>query len=265
MKEQNTAGGRLAALLTAGVLAMSVPGVALAQDEAKTETDRAGQTDRAPDRPSREDAIARVKERAAAAIERRLATLDRLAGHVNGHEHVTDSHETALLRDYGDAVAGLTELGAEIASATIPEELRALIPKIAEDYRVYLVIVPKTHEVIVSDTLPAVADRLGELADRLDEAIAQAAEAGFDVTAAEALVETARGEIAEAARLAHPVAGQVINLTAQHWPDPAEQKLQSGRDDLQAARESLVAGREALREAHLALRTAIGRDTPAAE
>jgi hypothetical protein len=198
-----------------------------------------------------------AKQRALDAIERRLETLDRLTGEVRANEHVTDDHASALVADFERTSAGLTSLAGEIRAAATWEELRALTPKIAEDFRVYLVIVPKTLEVVASDTLVAGSDRVLNAAAGVQEAIDRAAEAGFDVSRAQELLDASVTSARSAAAGAGPVAGSVIDLGAGDWPDPAESLLKAGRSSLGEARSDLRLSVDQLRESISALRDAV--------
>lgn len=221
---------------------MAVPLAAQAQ-EAETDT-------------TSRHSIEQIKERAQAAIDRRLDTLDRLDDRINGAQLVSDSHKATLTGDYRAAANGLTGLGAEIAAASRPEELKTLVPLIASDYRVYLVIVPKSFEVAASDRIGVAVDRLTDAANRLEAAIDRAEAAGIDTTQPERWLISARDEIAEAKRTGVPVADDVIGLDAADWEEPAKSTLQEGkrrldnaRVDVRQAHGSLSKGAAALSDA----------------
>ncbi|MGI9529805.1 MAG: hypothetical protein ACR2NG_08840 [Acidimicrobiia bacterium] len=233
---------RLIVATSALTAVMAVPLSAQAQ-EAETDT-------------TRRHSIDQIKERAQAAIERRLDTLDRLTDRVESAQHVSDSHKATLIGDYRAAANGLTGLGVEIAAATTAEELKVLVPLIASDYRVYLVIVPKSLEVAASDRIGVAVDRLTNAANRLEDAIDRAEDAGVDTTQAERWLISARDEIAEAKRTGVPVADDVIGLDASDWEEPAKSMLQEGkrrldnaRVDVRQAHGSLTKGAAALRDA----------------
>jgi len=241
----------LAPVLVVTALA-SLPTAALAQSEERVEAE----TEAA--RPSRADAIRQAKERAQQAIDRRLDTLDRLGDRVSNNAHITADHARSLVADFGAAQRGLAALGDEIDAADTLAGIFRLSTKIATDYRVYLVIAPKTHEVIVSDTIVDVADRFAEVANTLGEAIERADDGGYDVTEARRWLAVAEDEIGEAKRAGGPVAGDVIGLTASDWPDPAQSALRSGSSRLKNARLDLHEARAALHKSHEALREALG-------
>jgi hypothetical protein len=238
---------RLIAVIAAFAVVIALPGAALAQERDASPREEVVNTDRS---------VERIKERAAEAIDRRLKTLDRLTEKVSQSESMTLAHKDALFADYVDAARGLTALGEDIDAATTYEELRELVPLIATDYRVYLVIAPKTHLVAISDRIGVGVPKFEEGLAKIAEKIARAEEAGWDVAEAARLLEEAEANLAEGARLAAPVAGNVIGLDAADWPDPAEATLESNREALRASHVQLKAARENARAAIQALRDA---------
>jgi hypothetical protein len=251
---------RLTAAGLVAILALAAPAAAFAQtDSAQTDT---AQTDRVTDQLTDQQRtatdIASVKRRALAAIEHRLVTIDRLQAAVRSNPHVTDDHAATLLSELERSANGLSELARQIEATEDPEELRRLIPKIAEDYRIYVLMVPKVHEVLSSDTVEHVARRFEIAEEELGEAIARAEEAGYEVgQAKEYLAEMIR-YVDEAEALGGPVAEAVLPLQPADWPDPAKDILEQGHEDLVDARRSLREAWQAAKSAVRALHEAIG-------
>lgn len=202
-----------------------------------------------------------IKRRALAAIDKRLAALSRMSAKVSSNGHVTESHASTLQRHYADASDGLTGLAREIEAAETREELRELIGKIATDYRVYLVILPKSHEVIVSDTMGDAVDRMTGVSGTLLEAIERAEEAGYDMTDARRWLGVANEEIRAVETGAVPVAGSVIGLTAADWEEPAKSLLAEGKRKLGIARGDVRDAVEALKNTRRAIQAAIDTAT----
>ena len=164
----------ITAALAVLVLA-AMPGVALAQEattdeeapavvQQRTTTDE----DRAAARAEAEAAwLTTVKARALEAIEKRLVTLAELEVKIDGSETLKANHAAALMQDIRFSVKGLEDLAEEIRAATDLETLRVLVPQIFEDYRVYAVVVPKTHLTLGADAAVAIADRLDGATDSI--------------------------------------------------------------------------------------------------
>ncbi|HHC09347.1 MAG TPA: hypothetical protein ENK55_11615 [Actinobacteria bacterium] len=247
---------RLVVLGLAGSLLLGAPTAALAQS-----TDAADRVAKVTDRPTDQPPVVDLeaaRRRLLAAIDRRLETLERLTNVVTGHPHVTDRHEAKLLADYARAAQGLRELRTRAEAATTREELKEIAESMVVDYRIYLVVVPKTYGVLFSDTVVAAADRMDEFADRLAEAIERAAEAGYDVSEARRWLVVARDEIDEGRRAGGPVADMVIDLEASDYPEPATSTFADAKRRLENARLDLREARKALTKSLTALREAIG-------
>ena len=242
----------LAILIAATTLVATMAPAALAQTDT-TEIDRLEQ--RANDLGN---SLERVKEAAAAAIEQRFDTLDRLTEHVESYEHLTDSHAASLLADYESTRAGLTALGADIEATDNLADALELSLKIAVDYRVYLVVAPKSVEVAVSDTIVAAVSRIEEAGAEIQDVIDTMEGAGFDVTEAQQFLDNALANADQAEVLGGPVADQVIGLTASDWQNPAEATLLAGKADLEQGRERVRAAVEGIHDTLKALRQSRG-------
>ncbi|MDH3500594.1 MAG: hypothetical protein OEM97_10755 [Acidimicrobiia bacterium] len=246
---------RITTVIAAGLLALATALPASAQTDAPEPTDAAAREDTHRDRVA---ALDHLKRRAQAAVDRRLETLDRMTDLVSDHGHMTTGHKDELLADYAAAEAGLVDLNSQIQAAATVGEALALLPKIAEDYRVYLVMVPKSHGVAVSDAIVAAGDRIVAAGTVIQAAIDRAEDAGVDATTAQQLLEAALADGAAGVAKGDPVAESVIDLDAANWPDPAESVLRSARADLQDARASIRSAVEGLRGSVAALREALG-------
>jgi hypothetical protein len=231
---------KMSMMLVVVLIVGLVPSLALAQEEAEG--------------PEGERLIELLKERAEEAVEQRLETIERVGEGLEEAEHLWDEHERVLIEELDAAGSGLTELGRRIEGADTLEELRELIPKIFEDYRIYAVVVPKAKSVVVADTIGAAVDRLELIASSLEDAIARLAAAGFDTSEAEAAVTAMKDSLAEADTLAGPVADTVLPLTPADWPDPAQSTLEGAQFDLRSARDAVESAVRSAREAGRILR-----------
>jgi hypothetical protein len=224
--------GLVVAIVAALALA---PTAAFAEDSTDTPL-RDRPTDLVTDAETdlRGDSLEELKERALETIEKSLAALGGLRAAIGRSPYITDGHAAQLLRDINAAADGLQELARKIEAATTPEELRPLIEAIP-GFQIGHVLAPKTHQVIVSDSMVAIGGKLKRFADKLEGLIARAEEAGYDVDEAWRMLESMNDHIAEGVRLADPVAEAVIGLQPEDWPEPAKSVLGKGRSDLHAA------------------------------
>ena len=226
---------KLSVLLAALLIVSLLPATALAQD-APTEADAVG-----------DRIIANLKDRAEQAVENRLDTIERVTEVLQDAEHLTDEHSRLLLDELTSSADGLTALGRQIDSAETIAELWELIPLIFEDYRIYAVVVPKAHLVVVADTIVAVVDRVDLVAGSLQDAIDRVSAAGYDTSEAEEVLAEMVESLSEAGSLAGRVPDTVLPLVPADWPDPAQSILEGAHSDLRAARDDVAS---AVRSAH---------------
>lgn len=231
---------RLATAALAALILAATPGTAFAQadpvapDRAVTEADR----------PVTEAGwVEKVKTRALEAIEKRLVTLAELEIAIDGSTTVKANHAAKLMQDIRFSVKGLESLAGEIRAASDLDTLRALVPQIFEDYRVYAVVVPKTQLTLGADAAAAVADRLEEVAGNIGDILERLAEAGFEVGQAEQLLAEMVDLVESGAASAGTVPDMVLDLEPADYPDSTEilraahQILQEAGSDLRAARD----------------------------
>ncbi|HLY13964.1 MAG TPA: hypothetical protein VKR24_06405 [Candidatus Limnocylindrales bacterium] len=185
-------------------------------------------------------------------INRRFVTLDGLTYLVNHSDVLTADHKTDLLTGGGVNPAsfewehaGLTTLKVSIDADTTIATLRTDIAKIAPDYRVYLLVVPKTHIVAAADGAAKVSAKFGPLATELQNLINQAKADGKDVTAAQAKLDDLNAKVGQANGLIAPVAGTVLPLSPADWNSGAAKPVfQAARTSLHQARGLLVDARQ---------------------
>ncbi|MDH5372710.1 MAG: hypothetical protein OEX97_07170 [Acidimicrobiia bacterium] len=226
---------KLSVLLAALLIVSLLPATALAQD---TPPESSATGDRF---------IANLKDRAGLAVENRLDTIERVTEGLQDAEHLTDEHRRLLLEELKSSADGLAALGRQIENAETLAELRELIPLIFEDYRIYAVVVPKAHLVVVADTIVAVVDRVDLVAGSLQDAISRVSAAGYDTSEAEEVLAEMVESLSEAGSLAGRVPDSVLPLVPADWPDPARSILDGAHSDLRAARDDAAS---AVRSAH---------------
>ncbi|MGH2511112.1 MAG: hypothetical protein ACRDGQ_00350 [Candidatus Limnocylindrales bacterium] len=185
-------------------------------------------------------------------INRRFVTLDTLTRLVNGSDVLTSEHKVDL-RDvnstnpasFAAERTGLTALKASIDSDTTAAALRSDIAKIAPDYRVYLLVVPKTHLVVASDAAEKASARLGTLGTDLQNLINLAKADGRDVTKAQAALDEMNADVAQASGLLAPVAGTILPLSPSDWNNgTAGPALTAARATIHQSRTLLVDARQ---------------------
>lgn len=228
---------RLAAATLIGTVSLGLAAPALAQD-----------------RPADEA----TGERCLAAVDRRLDHLTEAQRRLDGVEAVTDEHEATIDALIDATRTGLTELRAEIDGTAETETLRDACRRIAEDFRVYLVVVPQARLAVAADRGDHAVEVGATALARLDDAIARAEEAGADVGPARVLRDEAADHLAEADAAGEGVADAVLAVTPAAWNDgPGAEVLDDARDDLGTAHTAWRDARDSARAAVAALRDAM--------
>lgn len=177
-------------------------------------------------------------------VGRRFVTLTHLTTVVDAAPALTGAHRTALLAVIGRTHDGLASLQATIDGDTTVAALRADLPKIARDYRVYLLVAPQVHLTRAADAGQAAADRLDVVALKLQDWIDRERSNGKNVQAAQAALTAMEHETALAEAQIGPVADRILPLTPADWnAGHASPILDAARDSLRAARNELQGAR----------------------
>lgn len=196
-----------------------------------------------------EHGIEQLRERVLNALDRRLDRIDRLQAEIKASETIEPENAAHLTADLSTSQGQLTALVAKAESAKTLEELGAIVDEMVYEHRIFALRTPQTWLVLASDFGVTVADRLDEVATKLADAAARAAEAGYDVSEVESLIEQARGATSDGLVLVEPIDETVLPLEPQDVPDPARAIMEAARDDMFDGREAYHSARDTLRQA----------------
>jgi hypothetical protein len=179
-------------------------------------------------------------------IDRRLVTITVLQDHVSNPNGLTDSDRSTLQALLTADTSGLTALRGTIDGETDVTALRADLGTIVTGYRIYLLMVPMTAEVISADNEAAAVGRLNTVVTRLQARTTADQNAGKDVSAAQAdlaNMQTSLGQV-DTTTLAG-ISSQLLGLTPADYNDngPAKGILRADHTTLQGFRSSLSAAR----------------------
>ncbi|HZN13044.1 MAG TPA: hypothetical protein VFB78_02150 [Acidimicrobiales bacterium] len=176
-----------------------------------------------------------------AQIDRRIVALDARQRELVNAQHLTDDHRAALNANLDATRDGLRALREQIRVETDRDAFKAECDSIWTSYRVFALVLPRTHLVTVADTELYAAGRLTNASTRLQQAIDDAKANGKDVTQAQADLDAMEAKVASGQASAAGVPASILSLTPADWNanhdvlQPAHDAAQSARTDLKAA------------------------------
>jgi hypothetical protein len=106
-------------------------------------------------------------------ITDRLTTLGNLQTSLTAYKDLPDAARGTLSQVIASDISGLTALKAKVAGETTEAAVRADGKAMVDDYRVYLLVVPKVHLTHVLDVENAAAARLVKVHDALADRLAK--------------------------------------------------------------------------------------------
>ena len=179
-------------------------------------------------------------------LQFRQAQLAKLTGEVNGSITISPSDRAALQVDLAAETSGIDALAAKVPGDTTLAELKADAKSMVDGYRVFVVMSPKTHCTLASDTETYVAQKIQGLEPDLQAAINAAAGRGIDVAPAQAAYEALVSEVVAAQSAVSGVSAGCLATTPSGWPGngsvfkAARVSLTAGRADLVSARADIT-------------------------
>ncbi|HEY7134940.1 MAG TPA: hypothetical protein VIB48_07735 [Acidimicrobiia bacterium] len=197
--------------------------------------------------PVRTDELGAIQTRCERAIDQRLTTLGDLTERVGGAQHLSADDRGELTAEIDHDTSGLSALRTTIAGESTLASLRQDCRAIVDDYRVYVLLAPKTHLVVGADAADAALDAFSSADASLSAAIDRARTNGTDAAAiadAQAKQQDMNAQTTRARGLVDPIVPAVIALTpADFNAGTAGPKLDSSRQSLRDARAALAAAK----------------------
>jgi hypothetical protein len=188
-----------------------------------------------------------IQIRCERAIDQRLTMLADLTERVGGAQHLSASDRNELTTEIDHDTSGLGALRTTIAGDSTVASLRQDCRAIVDDYRVYVLLAPKTHLVVGADAADAALDAFSSADASLSTAIEHARTNGTDpakIADAQAKQQDMNTQTARARGLVDPIVPSVIGLTpADFNAGTAGPKLDTARQSLRDARTALAAAK----------------------
>jgi hypothetical protein len=246
--------GALALAALAGGMVLGISSTALAAGTATSTVTPSPGTSRTGKTSTIVDAL---KQTCEAGIDRRLASLGDLQGKVSSSTYLTAGSKATLLGEIGAENDGLGALRVKIAGDTERATLVADCKSIVEHYRVYMLMIPKTHLMIASDAAAAIGQKLNDLAARLQADTDKANGAGKDTAVAQRDLHNLNAAVSAGTGAAAPVDG-LLNFALPLNPSEYradEQSVKTARTDIGTAHTNFVQARSDARQVMADLNT----------
>jgi hypothetical protein len=123
-----------------------------------------------------------IQSRGAEEIIRRLKTLNTLQAKISSATHISSSDAAYLTAEVNAEISGLTALQTKLAADTTCATARADAESIINEYRVYLLVVPKVELIKTADDQQTTDAKLASLSTKLQARITADKNEGKDVT-----------------------------------------------------------------------------------
>ena len=231
-----------AAIATAVVVAIPTMAFADALTPAVTATSPTATASSSPDSPPPGAGLPAWQKSVDVRINLRLATLTSLNGAIGAAANLSAADKSTLASLISADKTGLTALKARTDAETTVAAVRADAHAMIDDYRVYLLVVPKVRFTVAADAETASIAKLRTVHDDLAKVAAQLAAGGKDTSTETAQLATMARQLDAAASA---LTGQVATLLAiQPGPNgdaihaqvvPVRSAVRGARDRLRAS------------------------------
>lgn len=190
-----------------------------------------------------QDRLTKIKERGDSAITERLTKLNALKTTIDNHKVLTTDQKTTLKTDIDSTMAGLTALKTKLDAEMDAVAALADYKAIFGDYRVYAVLMPKEHAMVVIDRLLYITDQMLTFGTKLTSRITQAKTAGNNTTTLDSQYADYTGKLTSAKAKIALASALLPKLTPANYPSTT-QTLKEIRSDLKGAEDDIKAARK---------------------
>lgn len=198
--------------------------------------------------------ITNIKTRGDQEISRRLTTLNTLNGKINDAIRLTASDKSALQSQINAEISGLTALKTKLDADTDLATTRADAQSIVNEYRVYVLIVPKVAIIRYADSIAQTNAKLSTLAGKLQTRITDAKNAGKDVSGLQSQLDQMNQDIIAANTTASTIESKVVGLQPTDYN--SDHTILSGdRDQLNAAHQQNLSALNLAKQIAASLKT----------
>jgi len=179
-------------------------------------------------------------------INRRLTSLANLTARVEAMKKLNADNKNSLVLQIQDQINSLNTLKVKIQADIDIQALKDDRLAVANQYRIYLLFIPKMHILAASDKVTEITSDIDKLVSKVQIRIDEANKSGKDTTIIQKELDNIKSKIADANLQAKAATDLVMPLV----PDDGDKiKFTSNKQALQDARKILVIARQDLKDA----------------
>lgn len=183
--------------------------------------------------------LTNLQKRADQMVAIRITSLNNLSNKIQNDQRLSSSDKSSLNGDIQTAISGLNTLKTKIDSDTDLATARADTKEIVTNFRVYLVVMPKTQLLIVIGNLQTTTANLQALTPKIQNLINTLKSDGKDVTSLQSLLADINSRLTN---ISNQLATDKSKVTATTVTDvnDAHNTFVSVRQDLSSVRSNLA-------------------------
>jgi hypothetical protein len=196
--------------------------------------------------------LSNLQTRGAAEIDRRITNLSNALTKLTASTKLTPADKTALQGQINTELTGLAALKGKLAADTDVATAHVDVQAIVNDYRVYVLMLPKTRLIATIDRFIDVEDKLTSIDSTLQTKVNADRAAGKDTASMQASLDDLKSKIADATSKTDGMTAQLLALVPTDYnADHAilltfHQSLIAAQTDVKTARDDATSVASAL-------------------
>jgi len=183
--------------------------------------------------------MSNLQTRANQEIDRRVSSLNKLAGKIDSVKRLTDEEKTSLKTEISTYLTQLTASKEKITLDTDLTELQNDVKSVTQSYRIYALFMPKINILSTANKAELAAAKLDELSAKLATRIEKAKSEDQETGTLETSLSEMNAKISDARANILNVQDTVILLKPEGYPGN-KNDLMASRDLLQETHQILI-------------------------
>ncbi len=192
--------------------------------------------------------MTKAQTRADQEIQRRIAALTSLSSRMDATTRLSASLKQGLANNIQNQIQLLTALQAKIDADTDIATLKTDIASLAQEYRIFILIVPQGRISALGDRVATITAMMQGIGNKLQSRMQTASQQGVDISGPTALLVDLGAKIVDAQNQAQTAINTIAGLT----PDNGNKvtmainstSLSEAHSDLKIAQTDLITGRK---------------------